>query len=127
MVGEVGEAILEGGDQDPFQGSVDLRGPVLQGGGEVTECRAPLIGHGGQLRHAADSVVLGAVGDQGDHLFLWLGIQRIEEDDMSGPQTRLQGLPSRRLQSHAKAVHSAAGLPPKLVPELDSGQHPEQD
>ena len=40
---------------------------MLQGGGEVTECRAPLIGHGGQLRHAADSVVLGAVGDQGDH------------------------------------------------------------
>ena len=46
---------------------------------------------------------------------------------MSGLQTRLQGLPSRRLQSHAKVVHSAAGLPPKLVPELDSGQYPEQD
>ena len=60
-------------------------------------------------------------------LFLWLGIQRIEEDDMSGPQTRLDGLPSRRLQSHAKAVHSAAGLPAKLVPELDSSRYPDQD
>ena len=46
---------------------------------------------------------------------------------MSGPQTRLDGLPSRRLQSHATAVHSAAGLPAKLVSELDSSQHPVQD
>ena len=62
-------------------------------------------------------------------LFLWrhqLAKERIKEDDMSGPQTRLDGLPSR-LQSHAKAVHSAAGLPAKLVSELDSSQHPVQD
>ena len=53
MVGEVGEAVLEGGVQDPFQGSVDLRGPVLQGGGEVTEPRAlhvQAVGHGDQVR-----------------------------------------------------------------------------
>ena len=60
-------------------------------------------------------------------MFLWLGIQRIEEDDMSGPQTRLQGLPSRRLQSHAKAVHSAAGLPVRHGSKLVPGRYPDQD
>ena len=64
MVGEVGEAILEGGDQDPFQGSVDLRGPVLQGGGEVTEPRAlyvQAVGHSDQGDHPPGSLVLVAV------------------------------------------------------------------
>ena len=64
MVGEVGETILEGGVQDPFQGSVDLRGPVLQGGGEVTEPRAlyvQAVGHGDQGDHPPGSLVLVAV------------------------------------------------------------------
>ena len=63
-------------------------------------------------------------------MFLWrhqLAKERIEEDDMSGPQSRLEGLPRRRLQSHAQAVHSAARLPGKLVSELVSSQYPVQD
>ena len=60
-------------------------------------------------------------------LFLWLAIQRIVEDDMSGPQTRHDGLPSRRLQSQAMAVHSAAGLPVWLGSELVLSWYPGQD
>ena len=46
IVGEVDVAILVGGVKDTVQGSVDLRGPVLQEGGEVTEPRALYVGHG---------------------------------------------------------------------------------
>ena len=45
IVGEVGVAILEGGVKDTVQGSVDLRGPVLQEGGEVIEPLALHVGH----------------------------------------------------------------------------------
>ena len=45
IVGEVGVAILEGGVKDTVQGSMDLRGPELQEGGEVIEPRALHVGH----------------------------------------------------------------------------------
>ena len=60
-------------------------------------------------------------------VFLWLGNQRIVEDDLSGLQTRHDGLLWRRLQSQAEAVHSAARLPVWQGSELVPGQCPDQD
>ena len=60
-------------------------------------------------------------------LFLWFGIQRIEEDDLSGLQTRHDGLLWRCLQSQAQAVHSAAGLPVWHGSKLVPGRYPDQD
>jgi len=48
IVGEVGEAVLEGGVQDPFQGGEDFHSLELQEGGEVAEPRVLLVGHGDQ-------------------------------------------------------------------------------
>ena len=60
-------------------------------------------------------------------VFLWLDNQRIEEDDISGLQTRHVGLLWRRLQSPAEAVLSAGELPVWHGSELVLGQSADQD